>query len=112
MATPLLLVLVVIELSDLVFAIDSIPAVFGVTQDPFIVYTSNMFAILVRRPPRPCSRVTCGGIHISSGPRLRQSVVNALISEAMSVDPRGHSEAALARPRRRCARSSPSLLGP
>lgn len=47
-ATPLLLVLVVIELSDLVFAVDSIPAVFGVTTDPFIVYSSNMFAIAVR----------------------------------------------------------------
>lgn len=44
-ATPLLLVLVVVELSDLVFAVDSIPAVFGVTSDPFIVYSSNMFAI-------------------------------------------------------------------
>mmetsp|Transcript_40660 Transcript_40660/g.49317 ORF Transcript_40660/g.49317 Transcript_40660/m.49317 type:complete len:405 (-) Transcript_40660:522-1736(-) len=44
-ATPLLLVLAVVELSDVVFAVDSIPAVFGVTQDPFIVYTSNMFAI-------------------------------------------------------------------
>ena len=45
-ATPLLLCLCVIELSDVVFAVDSIPAVFGVTQDPFIVYTSNIFAIL------------------------------------------------------------------
>lgn len=44
--TPLLLVLLVIESSDLVFAVDSIPAVFGVTSDPFIVYTSNVFAIL------------------------------------------------------------------
>jgi predicted tellurium resistance membrane protein TerC len=41
-ATPLLLVLAVVELSDVVFAVDSIPAVFGVTVDPFIVYTSNM----------------------------------------------------------------------
>jgi predicted tellurium resistance membrane protein TerC len=41
-ATPLLLVLAVIELSDVVFAVDSIPAIFGVTLDPFIVYTSNM----------------------------------------------------------------------
>jgi TerC family integral membrane protein len=49
MATPLLLVLAVIELSDVVFAVDSIPAVFGVTKDPFIVYTSNMFAILSLR---------------------------------------------------------------
>ena len=49
MATPLLLVLAVIEISDVVFAVDSIPAVFGVTKDPFIVYTSNMFAILSLR---------------------------------------------------------------
>jgi TerC family integral membrane protein len=48
-ATPLLLTLAVIELSDVVFAVDSIPAVFGVTLDPFIVYTSNMFAILSLR---------------------------------------------------------------
>jgi len=45
-ATPLLLALVVVEISDLVFAVDSIPAVFAVTRDPFIVYTSNAFAIL------------------------------------------------------------------
>eukprot|EP00611_Tribonema_gayanum_P004853 TRINITY_DN14088_c0_g1_i1.p1 TRINITY_DN14088_c0_g1~~TRINITY_DN14088_c0_g1_i1.p1 ORF type:complete len:366 (+),score=122.88 TRINITY_DN14088_c0_g1_i1:51-1100(+) len=45
-ATPLLLVLVCVELSDLVFAVDSIPAVFGCTRDPFLVYTSNIFAIL------------------------------------------------------------------
>jgi tellurite resistance protein TerC len=46
LATPLLLVLVVIEWSDLVFAIDSIPAIFAVTRDPFLVYSSNVFAIL------------------------------------------------------------------
>jgi tellurite resistance protein TerC len=46
MATPLMLVLVVIEGTDLVFAVDSIPAIFAVTRDPFIVYTSNIFAIL------------------------------------------------------------------
>src|SRR5579862_8715549 len=45
-ATPLLLVLVLVEFTDLVFAIDSIPAVFGVSRDPFIVYTSNIFAVL------------------------------------------------------------------
>jgi tellurite resistance protein TerC len=45
-ATPLLLVLVSVEVTDLVFAIDSIPAIFAVTSDPFIVYTSNIFAIL------------------------------------------------------------------
>ncbi len=46
LATPLLMVLVMIEVSDVVFAIDSIPAVFGVTNDTFIIYTSNIFAIM------------------------------------------------------------------
>ena len=46
MATPLLLVLVLIEATDLVFAVDSIPAIFGITTDPFLVYASNVFAIL------------------------------------------------------------------
>ncbi len=45
-ATPLFLVLILIEVSDLVFALDSIPAVFSVTRDPFIVFTSNIFAIM------------------------------------------------------------------
>ena len=45
-ATPLAVVLVCVEVSDLVFAVDSIPAIFAVTLDPFIVYTSNVFAIL------------------------------------------------------------------
>ena len=46
MATPLFLVLLIVESTDLIFAIDSIPAIFAVTDDPFIVYTSNVFAIL------------------------------------------------------------------
>lgn len=45
-ATPLLMVLVTVEATDVVFAVDSIPAIFAVTRDPFIVYTSNVFAIL------------------------------------------------------------------
>lgn len=44
--TPLFLVLVLVELTDVVFALDSIPAIFSITKDPFIVYTSNVFAIL------------------------------------------------------------------
>jgi tellurite resistance protein TerC len=44
--TPLLLVLVLIEISDVVFAVDSIPAIFAITTDPFIVFTSNIFAIM------------------------------------------------------------------
>jgi tellurite resistance protein TerC len=45
-ATPMLLVLICVEVTDLVFAVDSIPAVLAVTRDPFVVYTSNIFAIL------------------------------------------------------------------
>jgi tellurite resistance protein TerC len=45
-ATPLFLALLVVELTDVVFAVDSIPAIFAVTRDPFIVFTSNIFAIL------------------------------------------------------------------
>ena len=45
-ATPLFFALVLIELSDVIFAVDSIPAIFGVTEDPYIVFTSNIFAIL------------------------------------------------------------------
>jgi len=52
-ATPLLLVLVVVETTDIVFAVDSIPAIFAVTRDPFIVYTSNIFAILGLRALAP-----------------------------------------------------------
>jgi tellurite resistance protein TerC len=45
-ATPLLLVLILVEFTDLIFAIDSIPAIFGVTTDPFLVFTSNIFAVM------------------------------------------------------------------
>jgi hypothetical protein len=44
--TPLMVVLVFLETTDLLFAVDSVPAVFGVTREPFVVYTSNVFAIL------------------------------------------------------------------
>ena len=46
MATPLFVVLLLVEISDVIFAVDSIPAIFAVTKDPFIVYTSNVFAIM------------------------------------------------------------------
>ena len=46
MATPLFIVLVIVETTDLIFAVDSIPAIFAVTRDPFLVYTSNVCAIL------------------------------------------------------------------
>jgi tellurite resistance protein TerC len=46
LATPLLLVLVLVEATDLIFAVDSIPAIFGITRDPFLVFTSNIFAVM------------------------------------------------------------------
>ena len=48
-ATPMFVVLICIELSDVLFAVDSIPAVVGITHDPFIVYTSNIFALMALR---------------------------------------------------------------
>jgi tellurite resistance protein TerC len=45
-ATPLFLVLIFIEMTDLAFAVDSVPAIYAITDDPFIVFTSNIFAIL------------------------------------------------------------------
>ena len=44
--TPLLVALILVEFVDLIFAVDSMPAIFAITTDPFIVYTSNIFAIL------------------------------------------------------------------
>jgi tellurite resistance protein TerC len=44
--TPLFLALVMVELADVIFAVDSIPAIFAITQDPYIIFTSNLFAIL------------------------------------------------------------------
>ncbi len=45
-ATPLFLVLIIVEVTDVVFAVDSIPAIFGITRDPFLIFTSNVFAIM------------------------------------------------------------------
>jgi predicted tellurium resistance membrane protein TerC len=52
-ATPLFVCMVAVELSDIVFAVDSIPAVFGVTENTFVVFSSNMFAILGLRSLYP-----------------------------------------------------------
>jgi TerC family integral membrane protein len=73
LATPLFLCLVCVELSDFVFAIDSIPAVIGVTHDPFIVYTSNIFAIMGLR-----SLYTLVAKAISELPYLKSSVAMVL----------------------------------
>ena len=62
-ATPLLLALVMIETADVIFAVDSIPAIFGITADPFIVFTSNIFAILGLRALFFCLAVLIDRFH-------------------------------------------------
>ncbi|HMQ34706.1 MAG TPA: TerC family protein [Chloroflexaceae bacterium] len=80
MATPLFLVLLMVETTDLVFAVDSIPAIFAVTQDPFIVYTSNVFAILGLRA---LYFVLAGVIHKFHYLKLGLSVVLAFVGVKM-----------------------------
>ena len=79
LATPLFTVLVLVETTDLVFAVDSIPAIFAVTQDPFLVFTSNAFAILglrahvlPARGPHAPVRLPQGRIGRGAGVRRRQ----------------------------------------
>ncbi len=62
-ATPLFLCLVAVEIADVIFAVDSVPAIFLITQDAFLVYTSNIFAIIgcarsISRLPRWCTAST------------------------------------------------------
>ena len=80
MATPLLLVLLMFETTDLIFAVDSIPAIFAVTQDPFIVYTSNVFAILGLRS---LYFVLAGMIHKFHYLKLGLSVVLVFVGAKM-----------------------------
>ncbi|GAB4433757.1 MAG: TerC family protein [Chloroflexi bacterium OHK40] len=80
MATPLFLVLLMVETTDLIFAVDSIPAIFAVTQDPFIVYTSNVFAILGLRS---LYFVLAGVVHKFHYLKLGLSVVLAFVGVKM-----------------------------
>jgi tellurite resistance protein TerC len=80
MATPLFLVLLMVETTDLIFAVDSIPAIFAVTQDPFIVYTSNVFAILGLRS---LYFVLAGVIHKFHYLKLGLSAVLAFVGVKM-----------------------------
>jgi tellurite resistance protein TerC len=80
MATPLFLVLLMVESTDLIFAVDSIPAIFAVTQDPFIVYTSNVFAILGLRS---LYFVLAGVIHKFHYLKLGLSVVLTFVGVKM-----------------------------
>ncbi len=85
--TPLALVLVMVETSDLVFAIDSIPAIFAVTTRPFIVFTSNVFAILGLRT---MYFVLAGAIAYFRYLKYGLSVVLVFIGVKMLLDPHEH----------------------
>ncbi len=89
--TPLALVLVMVETTDLVFAVDSIPAIFGVTREPFIVFTSNVFAILGLRS---LYFVLAGAIAYFRYLKVGLSFVLVFIGLKMLMDPHigaGHS---------------------
>jgi len=90
MATPLLLVLVAVEVTDLIFAMDSIPAVLAITLDPFVVYTSNVFAILGLRALyfalAGCAQIFC---YLNRGVTLILIFVGSkmMLSEVLPIPP-------------------------
>ncbi len=88
--TPLALVLLVVETTDLIFAVDSIPAIFAVTQKPFIVFTSNVFAILGLRS---LYFVLAGAIEYFRYLKIGLSFVLVFIGGKMLLDPHGHPSA-------------------
>jgi len=85
--TPLALVLLMVETTDLIFAVDSIPAVFAVTTNPFIVFTSNMFAVLGLRS---LYFVLAGAISYFRYLNVGLSIVLAFIGVKMLLDPHDH----------------------
>jgi tellurite resistance protein TerC len=91
--TPLALVLLMVETTDLVFAVDSIPAIFGITRDPFIVFTSNVFAILGLRS---LYFVLAGAIAYFSYLKIGLSFVLVFIGLKMLLDPHIEETAATA----------------
>jgi tellurite resistance protein TerC len=85
--TPLFIVLLMVETTDLIFAVDSIPAIFGVTRKPFIVFTSNVFAILGLRS---MYFVLAGAIGLFRYLKVGLSVVLVFIGAKMLLDPHEH----------------------
>lgn len=85
--TPLALVLLMVETTDLVFALDSIPAIFAITTKPFIVFTSNVFAILGLRS---LYFVLAGAIDYFRYLKVGLSLVLVFIGVKMLLDPHGH----------------------
>lgn len=87
--TPLALVLVVVETTDLIFALDSIPAIFAVTTKPFIIFTSNVFAILGLRS---LYFALAGALEFFRYLKVGLSIVLAFIGVKMLLDPHGDEE--------------------
>src|SRR5206468_8377216 len=87
--TPLALVLLMVETTDLIFALDSIPAIFAVTKRPFIVFTSNVFAILGLRS---LYFALAGAIDYFRYLKVGLAIVLAFIGVKMLVDPHGDEE--------------------
>ena len=85
--TPLALVLIMVETTDLIFAVDSVPAVFAVTQTPFIVFTSNVFAILGLRS---LYFLLAGAIGMFRYLKTGLSIVLVFVGAKMLLDPHGH----------------------
>jgi len=85
--TPLALVLVMVETTDLIFAVDSIPAIFAVTTKPFIIFTSNVFAILGLRS---LYFVLAGALSYFRYLKVGLSLVLVFIGVKMLLDPHGH----------------------
>ena len=85
--TPLMLVLVLVETTDLIFAVDSVPAVFSVTRKAFIVFTSNVFAIIGLRS---MYFLLVGALGYFRYLKIGLSVVLAFIGAKMLLDPHGH----------------------
>jgi tellurite resistance protein TerC len=84
MLTPLFLVLLLVEASDLFFAVDSIPAIFGVTREPFIVFTSNVFAILGLRS---LYSVLAGALGFFRYLKFGLSIILVFIGVKMLIEP-------------------------
>jgi tellurite resistance protein TerC len=85
--TPLALVLVMVETTDLMFAVDSIPAIFSITDKPFIIFTSNVFAILGLRS---LYFLLAGAIGLFRYLKYGLSVVLVFVGLKMLLDPHGH----------------------
>ena len=85
--TPLMLVLLMVETTDLIFAVDSIPAIFAVTQKPFIVFTSNVFAILGLRS---IYFVLAGAMRYFRYLKVGLAIVLMFIGTKMLIDPHGN----------------------